>query len=53
MQHDIYSLGVCLLEIVLGALFVDYEVASIRDAALEVSYQYSHLNFKQEFVDLQ
>jgi serine/threonine protein kinase len=30
MQHDIYSLGVCLLEIGLGASFVRFEATSVR-----------------------
>ena len=39
MQHDIYSLGICLLEIGVGASFVRFEAVSERSVKQRISHQ--------------
>jgi len=48
MQHDIYSLGVCLLEIGLGASFVEYEAASISKTNPKGAEPTSILGIKED-----
>ncbi|KAM3547802.1 hypothetical protein ARSEF4850_009794 [Beauveria asiatica] len=46
MQHDIYSLGVCLLEIGLWESFVEYSTASELDGALQTQFGKSYHDFQ-------